>query len=159
MPHNALNILIDSLESSGYEMFWEYEEQFFMLFYDRFKNIPFTEIPDTAFMFMEINNWHGMSFRCGVWQYYESGSFQEGKFERVLSFFKSKNEEEMASVYAYGIHDYANEKYQEDFNYPQEWIDEADKIDKWISDNEVCLYKWMYDLILDNKSEILKLGE
>lgn len=51
------------------------------------------------------------------------------------------------------------ERYQEDFNYPQEWIDEADKIDKWISDNEVRLYKWMYDLILDNKSEILKLGE
>ena len=62
---------------------------------------------------MEISNWQGMSLRCGVWQYYESGAFQKGKFERVLSFLKTKNEEETASIYACGIHDYANEKYQE----------------------------------------------
>lgn len=52
-----------------------------MLFYDRFKNMSFVDILDSAFMFMEINNWQGMSHRCGVWQYYESGAFQKGKFE------------------------------------------------------------------------------
>ena len=51
------------------------------------------------------------------------------------------------------------EEYQENFNYPEEWIDESDKIYKWINDNEVYLYKWMYDLILEYKNEILKLGE
>lgn len=159
MTYNTLNKLIHSLESSGYEMFWKYDEQFFMLFYDRFKDITFTDIPDIAFMFMEINNWQGMSLRCGVWQYYESGAFQKGKFERVLSFLKTQKEEEMASIYAYGIHDYSNIKYQENYNYPEEWFDEADKIDKWISDNEAYLYKWMYDLILEHKSEILEFGE
>lgn len=157
MTCDALNELIVSLETSGYEMFWKYDSQFFMLFYDRFQDMPYTDIPDIAFMFMEINNWQGMSLRCGVWQYYESGAFSKGKFERVLSFLKAKNEEEMASVYAYGIHDYANEEYQENYNYPEEWLVQSIKIDKWISDNEVYLYKWMYCLILGHKSEILKL--
>ena len=159
MTYDTLNKLIVSLESSGCQNFWEREEEFFMLFYNSFKNTPFTDIPDIAFMYMEISNWQGMSLRCGVWQYYESGAFQKGKFERVISFLKMKNEEEMVSIYAHGIHDYANEKYQENYDYPEEWIDESNKIDKWISDNEVYLYKWMYDLILEHKSEILKLGE
>lgn len=157
MPHDTLSQLMDSLESSGYEMFRVYDGHFFMLFWDRFKNIPFKDIPDTVFMFMEMNNWQGMSHRCGVWQYYESGSFQKGKFERVLSILRSKNEKDMAAIYAYGIHDYANAEYRDNFNYPKEWIDEADRIDKWISDHEAFLYKWRYNLILDHKSEILKL--
>ena len=57
------------------------------------------------------------------------------------------------------VMDYANEKYQKNYDYPEEWFDETDKIDKWISDNEVYLYKWMYDLILNHKSEVLKFGE
>lgn len=51
-------------------------------------------IPDIAFMYMEINNWQGMSVRCGVWQYHKSGAFQKGKFERVLSFLKTSDEKE-----------------------------------------------------------------
>lgn len=159
MTYDAINELIISSSLSGHEKFWKYDSDFFMLFYDRFRNTPFTDIPDIAFMYMEINNWQGMSLRCGVWQYYESGAFENGKFERVLSFLKTNNEEEMASVYACGIHDYANEKYQENYDYPEEWFDETDKIDKWISDNEVYLYKWMYDLILNHKNEVLKFGE
>ena len=120
---------------------------------------PFMDIPDIAFMYMEINNWQGMSVRCGVWQYYESGSFQTGKFERVLSYLRTNHEEEMASVYACGIHDYANEKYQENYDYPEEWFDETDKIDKWISVHEQSIYQWMYDLIMNHKSDLLNLGE
>lgn len=159
MIYNTLKKLIESIESAGCEMFWEYAGQFFTLFYDEFKNMSFMDIPDCAFMFMEINNWQGMSYRCGVWQYYESGAFQKGKFERVLSFLNSENEEDMASVYAYGIHDYANAKYQENFDYPEEWFDEANEIDEWISAHESYLYRWMYNLILEHKSEILKLCE
>ena len=94
-----------------------------------------------------------------VWQYYESGAFQKGKFERVLSFLKANGEEEMADVYACGIHDYANERYQNNYDYPEEWFDEAEEIDDWISANEGDIYKWMYNLILEQKSEVLKLGE
>ena len=157
MTYNIINELIASAELLGHERFWEYDGEFFMLFYNKFKNTQFRYIPDIAFMYMEINNWQGMSLRCGVWQYYESGAFQKGKFERVLSFLRSNNEEEMADIYALGIHDYANERYQENYDYPEEWFDEAEKIDKWISDNEGHIYKWMYNLILENKSEVLKL--
>lgn len=150
---------IASAKSSGPERFWQYGEKFFMLFYGRFKSTPLADIPDIAFLYLEISNWQGMSARCGVWQYYESGAFQNGKFERVLSFLKANHEEEMAAVYARGIHDYANEKYRTDCDYPAEWFAEADKIDKWISDNEEAIYKWMYHLILNHKSEILLLGE
>lgn len=159
MTYDALNELIVSAKSSGHKMFWEYEGEFFMLFYNRFKSTPFTDIPDIAFMFMEISNWQGMSVRCGVWQYYESGAFANGKFERVLSFLKNDREEEMASVYACGIHDYANVKYRENCDYPEEWFDGADKIDKWISDHDEYLYKWMYDLIMNHSREVLKFAE
>lgn len=159
MTSDEINNLLVSAESSGHESFWAYSGKFFMLFYDRFKGTPFIDIPDAAFVYMEINNWQGMSARCGAWQYYESGAFQDGKFERVLSFLKTNGEEEMAAVYACGIHDYANEKYRESYDYPKEWFDEADKIDQWINDNEDDLYKWMYHLIVNHKSELLKLGE
>ena len=159
MTYDGIYKLIASAESSGPEMFWEYDGQFFMLFYDRFMYTPFMDIPDIAFMYMEINYWQGMSVRCGVWQYYESGSFQTGKFERVLSYLRTNHEEEMASVYACGIHDYANEKYQENYDYPEEWFDETDKIDKWISVHEQSIYQWMYDLIMNHKSDLLNLGE
>ena len=155
----AINELIASVESSGHESFWKYAGEFFMLFYDRFKDTPFTDIPDIAYMYMEISNWQGMSVRCGVWQYYESGAFEKGKFERVLSFLNTNSEEEMADVYACGIHDYADERYQKDYDYPEEWFDEAERIDEWISNNEGYIYKWMFDLILEHNSEILKLGE
>ena len=159
MNSNDINKLIVSAESSGYERFYEYNGEFFMLFYNKFQNTQFTDIPDIAFMYMEISNWQGMSVRCGVWQYYEGRSFEKGKFERVLSFLKTNGEENMADVYSCGIHDYANEKYQKNYDYPDEWLNETEKIDEWISNNEKYIYKWMYDLILAHKSEMLKLGE
>lgn len=159
MTYNTINELIVSAELSGQESFWKYEGEFFMLFYNRFKNTPFTDIPDIAFMYMEINNWQGMSVRCGVWQYYASGAFEKGKFERVISLLKTNGEKEMADIYACGIHDYANERYQTDHDYPGEWFDETEKVDEWISDNDEYIYQWMYDLILEHKSDVLKLGE
>ena len=159
MTCSAINDLIVSAESSGYENFWEYDGEFFMLFFNKFRHTLVVDIPVIAFMYMEINNWHGMSVRCGVWQYYESGAFEKGKFERVMSFLITNGEKEMADIYACGIHDYANEKYQKNYDYPEEWFDETERIDEWISDNEGYIYKWMYDLILEHKSEVLKLGE
>lgn len=159
MTCNTINELIDSAESSGHENFWKYDGEIFMLFYNQFKYTLFTDIPDIAFIYMEINNWQGMSVRCGVWQYYESGAFQKGKFERVISFLKVNGEDEMADIYAYGIHDYANKKYQKGSDYPEEWFDETEKVDEWIRDHEGYIYKWMYDLIFQHKSDVLKIGE
>ncbi len=78
--------------------------------------------------------------------------------ERVLFFLKANGEKEMADVYAHGIHDYADKEYRK-YDYPEEWLDEAEEIDEWIKDNQEYFYKWMYDLILEHKNEILKLGE
>ncbi len=159
MTYDEINDLMISAESSGQENFWEYDGEIFMIFYNKFEYTPFTDIPDIAFMYMEINNWQGMSVRSGVWQYYESGAFQKGKFERVLSFLKANGEDEMAGVYAHGIHDYANKKYEKGSDYPEEWFDETERVDEWISDNEEYIYKWMYDLIFEHKADVLKLGE
>ena len=159
MTYNAINDLIISAESLGSESFWEYDGEFFILFYNRFKYTPFEDIPDIAFMYMEIQNWQGMSVRCGVWQYYESRAFQKGLFERVLSYLRTNGEEKMADAYACGIHDYANEKYQSNYNYPEEWFVETESVDEWISDNEKSIYNWMYDLIMKHKSDVLCLGE
>jgi len=51
MTYNAINKLIVSIESSGHENFWKYEGEFFMLFYNRFKDTPFADIPDIAFIY------------------------------------------------------------------------------------------------------------
>lgn len=88
MTYNAINELIVSAESSGHENFWEYDGEFFMLFYNSFKYTLFTNIPDIAFMYMEINNWQGMSIRCWVWQYYERSVWKE---ENCTKRFKSSN--------------------------------------------------------------------
>jgi len=159
MTHNSIEELLLAAGSSGYEGFWEYDGAFFMLFYDRFRNVPAAGIPDLPFLYMEISSWRGMSARGGVWQYYESRAFEKGKFERVLSLLKRNGEEEMAAVYGWGIHNYADETYQEDYNYPGEWLDEAEKIDKWIRDKEGYIYQWMYKLLLAHKSELLELGQ
>lgn len=159
MTYKELNDLIISAEASGPENFWEYECEFFMLFYNRFSRTPLADIPDVAFMFMEISSWLGMSFRDGVWQYYESGASQKGKFERVISYLKTNVEDEMADIYAHGIHDYDNERYQKSYDYPREWLDDSDDIDKWLMANGKYVFKWMYDLILDHKNEVLKMAE
>ena len=83
----------------------------------------------------------------------------KGEIERVISFLKTNGEKEMADIYACGIHDYANEKYQQNFDYPEEWFDETERVDKWISDYEKYIFKWMYDLIIAHKSDVLALGE
>lgn len=92
MTCSAINDLIVSAESSGYENFWEYDGEFFMLFFNKFRHMLVVDIPVIAFMYMEINNWHGMSVRCGVWQYYESGAFEKEKFEWVWSFLRTNGE-------------------------------------------------------------------
>lgn len=96
MTYKNINELIVSAESLGHKSFWKYDGEFFMLFYNKFKNMRFMDIPDFALIYIEISNWKGMSTQCGVWQYYESGAFERGKFEKVLSFLKTNGDEKMA---------------------------------------------------------------
>lgn len=158
MTYETLNNLLISYEKTDITELYKYDYDLVMLFYDIFKDTPFTEIPDTAFMFMEIDIWFGTSMRGGVWQYYEINSEEQGKSERVAEYLKSNGGyDDMADIYAFGIHDY--QKYAEISEYPEEWLDEADKIDDWIYENEYYIYQWKKDLISSHKNEILKLAK
>lgn len=164
MTCESLKDLLISYEHTDLSELWNYDYSFFMLFYDIFSDKNFSEIPDAPFMFMEIDNWQGMCQRCGVWQYYETISYECGKSERVINYLKSHNENELADIYAYGIHDYCNYESNVDFSeyevgYPQNWIDESEKIGNWIMDNEEHIYKFKRNLIISHKSDILNLAE
>lgn len=158
MTYESLNNLLISYEKTDIESLYKYDCDLFMLFYDIFKDTPFVEIPDTAFMFMEIDSWYGTSMRGGVWQYYEINSEEQGKSERVAEYLKSQGGyNDMADIYAFGIHDY--QKYAEIDEYPEEWLDESDKIDDWIYGNENQIYLWKKNLILNHRDEILNLAK
>lgn len=164
MTYDALYDLLISYENTDLSGLWNYDYSFFMLFDDIFCEKHFSEIPDVAFMFMEIDDWQGMCQRCGVWQYYESISYESGKSERVTAYLKEHNQHEMAEIYAYGIHDYFGYEHKEntpeyEVGYPQKWLDESEKIDNWIMDNEEHIYKFKRNLIISHKSDILNLAE
>lgn len=159
MIYDLLHDLFISYEQTDLSELWNYDYSFFMLFYDIFSDKYFSEIPDVAFMFMEIDKWQGMCQRCGVWQYYENISYECEKSERVINYLKSQNENELADIYAYGIHDYCNYEHNGNFDYPQNWIDESEKIDDWITDNEEHIYKFKRNLILSHKNDILNMAE
>ena len=76
MTYDSLNDLLISYEQTDPSDLFEYDYSFFTLFYETFKDKPVSDIPDVAFMFMEIDGWQGMCQRCGVWQYYENISYE-----------------------------------------------------------------------------------
>ena len=53
-------------------------------------------------------------------------------------------------MYALGNHNYSDEEYQTDFNYPQEWLDESEMIDKWIFDNERMIILFLQNILRMN---------
>lgn len=50
-------------------------------------------------------------------------------------------------MYVLGNHNYSGEEYQTDFNYPQEWLDESEMIDKWIFDNEKKIILFLQNIL------------
>ena len=52
-------------------------------------------------------------------------------------------------MYMLGNHDYWDEKYQDNYEYPQEWIDESEIIDQWIDQNELEIYKLLQFIIVE----------
>ncbi len=107
--------------------------------------------PDFVTAFLDISSWLGTSLRGGVWTYYEATAQRE--VEQVISFLqKYAPDNKITELYSMGNHDYSNEKYQSDFNYPQEWLDESDIIDTWIDENELVIVAFMQELLSNNKS-------
>ena len=159
MTTEQLNELLYSYEEKAAIELFECDYTLFSLLYSKYKDTPYADIPDTFFMFMELDGWQGMSLRCGVWQYYESGSYENGKLERVKTYLEAQGEKEMADIFSIGIHDYTAPEYGQNFGYPQKWLEEAENIDNWIYDNEEYIYNWKRRLVSSHKDEFLKLAE
>ncbi|MBQ1339838.1 MAG: hypothetical protein IIY35_04345 [Ruminococcus sp.] len=164
MRYDSINDLLVTYEETAPEELPDVEYYIFMFLYEVYEETPYQDIPDAAFMFIELDGWQGMSFRCGVWQYYENGSFEKGKLERAADYLRADGEEKWADIFSSGIHDYADEKYQietetDTFPYPEEWLNDSDIIDDWIDENEIYISEWKRRLILSHKDEILKLAE
>ena len=61
--------------------------------------------------------------------------------EITVRYLRSGREKELADIFEKGIHDYQNPRYASDYNYPQEWLEEAGEIDDWILTHEEWLWK------------------
>jgi len=106
--------------------------------------------PDFVDVFLELSSWRGTSLRSGVWTYYEATDREQ--VENVIRYLqRSSSEEVICKMYALGNHNYSDEKYQSNYMYPDEWIEESGIIDKWIFENEECITQYMQNLLRNNK--------
>ncbi|MBR1593049.1 MAG: hypothetical protein IJ666_08615 [Ruminococcus sp.] len=150
MKADRLEKLLETVEKSSENEYYSYDTDIFYLFEDILKAVP-----DCIFarVYIMIDNWLGISMRDGVWTFYENFAGNRGLADTV-EYLKHIGENQMAVVFAYGIHPYDDKKY-DDFHYPLEWIEDSDEIDDWIYDNESKIISVQRDIILSNK-EIIK---
>lgn len=125
----------------------ELELDLFGLIYDKKNTSGIIEY------FLTLSNWIGFSLRDGVWTFYEYTDDQS--VEKTKKFLEIKNWQELTNMYKLGMQDYHNEKYLDKYNYPDEWIEESGIIDKWIFENEISLYRFLKDMILENEASFL----
>lgn len=143
--------LYDALATTSDRDFYRIEADFFMLL----QRIPDAKKTDAVVTFLTISNWKGTSLRSGVWTFYESA--QQKDLQTTSAYLTNDGQIELAEVFSRGIHDYQNPVYAESFDYPSEWMDEADEIDHWISTHEHWLDAWMRNLLLKNKDTVIEL--
>lgn len=111
-------------------------EEFYLVESDLFiEFLNMKEKPGFVVAFLELSSWKGTSLRSGVWTYYEATE-REAICSTIKYLYQFAPDEEISKMYILGNHDYSDEEYQTDFNYPQKWLDESELIDKWIFDNE-----------------------
>lgn len=144
-----LTHLYQKLLEIDYKNMYEIESDFFMKLYYDFseKQLPWI----TAFL--TISTWFGTSMRSGVWTFYEVGNIQEMK--TTIQYLRIGGDNELADIFEMGMHDYQNPQYAKNYDYPEEWLEEADEIDEWISEHEDWLWKWEYDILIMNRDSIL----
>ncbi len=116
-------------------------------------HIPPEKRPLCVIAFFTIINWFAMSQRSGVWTFYEATPPED--IQLTIRFLEEKDDDELVPIFRYGIHDYQNPNYAGNFNYPDIWIEESEKIDQWITNHEIWLYGWERKLLNDNKELII----
>ena len=121
--------------------FYLLEPELFQLFYTQ-KNKP-----DFITAFLGVSSWRGSSLRSGVWTYYETADRTE--VDKIITFLqKYAQDNKIAYWFSLGNHDY--DKYRADYNYPQEWMDESELIDKWIIENEAYISGFLQGILRKN---------
>lgn len=144
--------LYQKLSEIDIDEFYLLEGEFLLELYD---SVPAEKRPLCVTAFFTISNWFAMSDRSGVWTFYEATAPKE--IEATIQFLEQKGDDEFASIFRYGAHDYQDPRYDGNWNYPDEWIEEAEKIDQWITNHRNWLYMWQQKLLLDNKETICAL--
>lgn len=145
----AVKQLYDQLLQLQADKFYSIEAQFCTELY---YGIPADKRPVCVTVFLTIANWSATSMQSGVWTFYEACPPDEVRV--TLEYLQQSDTEELARMFALGIHDYQNPKYAENFDYPQEWMDEAEQIDAWIMKHEGWLNEWKKQLLLKHREEI-----
>lgn len=108
-----------------------------------------TDKPDFIITFLGLSSWMGTSQRSGVWTYYEATD--SNLIDTTIQYIiQNKLDEELCNMYILGNHDYGNGKYQDNYDYPQEWIDESEQIDQWITENEKKIILICQDILKTN---------
>ena len=137
--------LYEQLSVSGEDDFYNIEAQFCT---ELHYGVSAEKRQACVVTFLTIANWTATSLRSGVWTFYEACDPTD--LNRTLEYLRQSKEEEFAKIFALGIHEYQDPKYAENFDYPQEWIEESEQIDAWILKNEAWLINWKRKLLLDN---------
>ena len=132
--------------------FYLMETEFCRVLYE---HIPKEKKPLCVVAFLTIANWFAMSQRSGVWTFYERAYPED--MELTLRYLEETKNNDLAATFRYGIHDYQDPQYVGKYNYPKEWINESDEIDKWIEEHEEWLFTWERKLLMDNKELICSL--
>lgn len=125
-------------------------EEFYLVETDLFIELSnMKEKSDFVVAFLELFSWMGTSLRSGVWTYYEVTE-RETVNKTIKYLHQFAPDEEVSKIYALSNHNYSDEEYQTDFNYPQEWLDESEVIDKWIFDNEKIIIAFLQNILRMN---------
>ncbi len=143
---------LDSLSS---EDFLEVDYEFYSYFNEKYGYAESydSSVPECITAFMIIEDWYSCWFRSGVWTFYEYYAGTKA-LEITLNFLKKNADKEMSDIFESGIHEYNDPKYDGNFKYPQEWIDESEQIDVWIEKREKQIFEFLENILLKNKKQI-----
>lgn len=143
-----LETLFRKIEAADAENFFEYESEIFL------ELDCMTIKPDCVTAFLTICSWFGTSGRSGVWTFYETADSEA--INITLKYLSDNGYNYLKEIFEKGIHDYNKEKYQKNYDYPEEWLEESVKIDDWIKEHELSLWEWKRNILLENKLDILR---
>jgi len=146
--------LYKKLETTDMGEFYHVDNDFMLEILELTK-IGKSNIPDCIRIYSTISQWFGNSVRSGVWTYYEIADMQD--LELTAQYLSHCSWKEFHHMFCLGIHNYQSPEFIENFNYPQEWIDESESIDEWIMSNEQKLYEWQKEFLLEYKEDICSL--